>query len=55
MLLESDEVTFNELSTAIISDGERGGNLIREFSAGAKLTLRRPLRDTQKRVPTFQV
>lgn len=53
--MEEDQVVLSGLSAVVSSDGERGNNMIREYDAGIKITMRRPLRDLYNKLPRFQV
>jgi hypothetical protein len=55
VLLEEDAVTFAGWSTTVLTNGERGANIIREADAGLRIALRRPIRDLLRRVPRIQV
>ena len=43
------------LGAYVAEGGRRGSNLIREYDAGMRVRLRRPLRDRYRRMPAFEV
>ena len=44
-LVEQDSITLSHLQATVQAQGHQGGNLIREFDDGMRLTLQRPLKD----------
>jgi hypothetical protein len=55
VLLEEDWVVLRDMGAYVAEGGRRGGNLIREYDAGMRVRLRRPLRDRYRRMPKFEV
>jgi len=46
---------LRDMGAYVAEGGRRGGNLIREYDAGMRVRLRRPLRDRYRRMPKFEV
>ena len=55
VLLEEDWVVLRDMGAYVAEGGRRGENLIREYDAGMRIRLRRPLRDRARRMPAFEV
>ncbi|KAK9834254.1 hypothetical protein WJX81_000411 [Elliptochloris bilobata] len=55
VLLEEDWVVLRDMGAYVAEGGHRGDNLIRDYDAGMRIRLRRPLRDRFRRLPAFEV
>ena len=54
-LVEQDSITLSNLQAVVQAQGHQGGNIIREFDDGMRLTLQRPLQDSTNTVPKTSV
>ena len=55
VLLEEDWVVLRDMGAYVAEGGRRGENLVREYDAGMRIRLRRPLSDRARRMPAFEV
>ena len=54
-LVEQDSITLSHLQAIVQAQGHQGGNIIREFDDGMRLTLQRPLQDATSTIPKTSV
>ena len=48
-------MVLRDMGAYVAEGGRRGENLVREYDAGMRIRLRRPLRDRARRMPAFEV